>query len=113
MCIRDRHGVGHDVPHHAGAGLDLEAGEVVVLELRAEGEGEVVGHQTEGVLQEGAVDVVGLLMGLEVDGGEGLDEVAGAEAQARAPDEVLVGQHGEAIDEVEIEGGSSLSLIHI
>ncbi len=83
------HGVGDDVPQGPGAGLNLKAGVVVVLELGAEGEGEMVGYDAEGVLQEAAVDVVGLLVGFEVDGGEGLDEVAGADADARAPDEVL------------------------
>jgi len=33
----------------------------------------------------------------------------GLKRRPRAPDEVLVGQHGEAIDEVEIEGGSSFA----
>ena len=70
---------------------------------------QMVGHQSECVLQEDTIDVVGLLVGFKVDGGLRLDEVTGAEAKARTPDEILPWEHCEVIDEIQIDGASGLA----
>src|ERR1700741_3956675 len=70
-----------------------------------------MGQDGDLILDEAAVNVVGNVMRAEIERLHGLSEVAGAEAGAASPDEILTPVLPQVVDEVEVKGVASLSIM--
>src|SRR5712672_3036379 len=61
------------------------------------------------ILQEGAINIVGLVMRREVDRGHRLNKVTGTPSGAQPPNDVLPGQKRQTMDKINVESIASLS----
>src|SRR4051794_5064339 len=91
-------------PQKAEAGLKFPPGVNVVLKFCPYRHPQTAVHERDLVLGEDAVNVVGFIVGNEIDRGKSLDDLAWTPARAQPPNDVLMGKVGEVVNQVDIEG---------
>ena len=87
----------------AEAGLKFPPGVDVVLKFCPYRQPQTAVHERDLVLGEDAVNVVGFIVGNEIDRGKSLDDLAWTPARAQPPNDVLMGKVGEVVNQVDIE----------
>ena len=91
-------------PQKAEAGLKFPPGVDVVLKFCPYRQPQTAVHERDLVLGEDAVNVVGLIVGNEIDRGKSLDDLAWTPTPAQPPNDVLMGQVGDVVNQVDVEG---------
>src|SRR6267378_5654801 len=86
----------------------LPPGKDVVFKLRSQGQPEFVLNNRELILDEHAVNVLGLMMWEKIYRGHGLDNVAWTPSRSESPDNFISPVQGEVMDGIDVKSVASL-----
>ena len=94
-------------------GLEFKTAEIVAFQLAAQYDRKLVADDGELILQEAAVNRVGLLMRQKIHARRRLNEIAGAYPRSQPPRQLLFAKGAHVLDKVDIERIACLTALQI